>query len=183
MNPVTKQLLATSVAFSLFLTSCTALAEPLLVGKVVSITDGDTLILLDDQRQQRRIRLAGIDAPERSQPFGQVSTTHLSELCFSKLVVADCPKSDRYGRLVCVVRVNGTDIGLQQVEAGLAWHYKKYAREQSDEDKHAYASAEGVAREGRKGLWGASNPIAPWDWRHRGKPTTSSEQINNSQVR
>ena len=115
-------------------------ADPIYIGKVVNIIDGDTLTLLDEH-QQYRIRLSGIDAPERSQDFGSKSTKHLSELTFGRYVVADCPKTDRYGRLVCGIRVDGSDIGLEQLEAGLAWHYKKYANEQSLERQKCLCSS------------------------------------------
>src|SRR5262245_33059817 len=75
-------------------------AETRIVGKVVGILDGDTVTLVDMNLQQYRVRLAGIDAPERGQPFSQVSQVHLSALCHGKLVIADCPKIDRYGRPV-----------------------------------------------------------------------------------
>jgi endonuclease YncB( thermonuclease family) len=97
---------------------------------VVAITDGDTLVLLVD-RQQHKIRFAGIDAPEKVQAFGSKSTTNLGRLAFQKQVVADGPKTDRYGRLVCNVSVAGQDVGLQQIADGMAWWFRKYSREQS----------------------------------------------------
>ena len=144
-----------------------AAAEPIIIGKVVGIQDGDTLTLLDDSEKQQRIRLAGIDAPEKGQPFGNVSKENLSAIAFGQFVTADCPKVDRYGRLVCVVRVNGTDVSLLQVKSGLAWHYKQYAHEQSPDYRTAYADAEVEARMAKKGLWADPKPMPPWEWRHR----------------
>lgn len=89
----------------------------ILQGKVVSIADGDTLTLLAD-RQQHRIRLAGIDAPEKAQPFGNRSRQHLGELTFQKMVVADCPKVDRWGRLVCKVTADDQDVVRLHHSAG-----------------------------------------------------------------
>ena len=97
----------------------------------MSIADGDTITTLDSANQQHRIRLNGIDAPEKAQPFGNVSKQNLARLAFSRNAVVDCPKFDRYGRQVCLVRVSGIDVGLAQIEAGLAWWYRKYSREQS----------------------------------------------------
>ena len=148
------------------LTAAVSQADPTYIGKVVSIIDGDTLTLLDEH-QQYRVRLQGIDAPERGQPFGNKASINLSELIFGKLVVADCPKIDRYGRLVCVIRAGGSDIGLMQLKAGMAWHYKKYASEQSPEDRETYAAAEQTARGAHRGLWQDPTPLPPWDWRHR----------------
>ncbi len=144
-----------------------AAAEPVIAGKVVGIQDGDTLTMLDTSHEQYRVRLAGIDAPEKSQPFGHDSKDNLSRLAFGEIAAADCPKTDRYGRLVCVVRVNGVDLGLSQLAGGFAWHYKKYEQEQSIEDRATYSAAEAEARSGKMGLWHDSEPVPPWEWRHR----------------
>lgn len=140
----------------------------LLQGKVVSIADGDTLTLLVD-RQQHRIRLAGIDAPEKSQAFGSRSKSSLGDLTFQKMVVADCPKTDRYGRLICRVMVGDQDVGLQQVADGMAWWFRRYSGEQSPADRAAHESAEDAARAARTGLWSDVDPVPPWEWRRRTK--------------
>lgn len=142
-----------------------ASAGSLLLGRVVAITDGDTLVLLDEANQQHKIRLAGIDAPEMGQPFSQVSRRHLSSLAFQHLANADCPKVDKYRRLVCVVWVDGGDVNLAQIQAGLAWHYKKYESEQTVQDRNAYTNAEENARAASRGLWSQAEPIPPWEWR------------------
>lgn len=134
-------------------------------GRVVGVTDGDTLTILDRTLQQHRIRLGGVDTPERGQPYGKVAKSNLSALAFGREATADCGKADRWGRLVCKVRVDGRDVGLGQVESGLGWHYKKYEREQSPADREAYARAEDAARAARRGLWRDPAPVAPWDWR------------------
>ena len=139
-------------------------------GKVVGVTDGDTLTLLDEQRQQHRIRLDGIDAPERSQPFGQRARQSLASMAHGREAVAECPKTDRYGRPVCRVVVDGVDVGLEQVRRGLAWHYVRYAREQSPEARVEYARAEQHARGERSGLWSYRDPTPPWDYRRAARP-------------
>jgi endonuclease YncB( thermonuclease family) len=136
-------------------------------GRVVSVADRDTITLLDSNRQQHRIRLAGIDAPERAQPFGQRSKQHLSELAFGKEAKADCYKVDRYDRDVCTVYVNGKDVGLAQLDAGLAWWFRKYAHEQLPRDRIDYEAAEDRAAADRIGLWKDANPVPPWEWRHK----------------
>jgi endonuclease YncB( thermonuclease family) len=156
----------------LLLLAIAVLAAPLgaaetLIGRVVGIADGDTLTVLDSLNQQHKVRLNGIDAPEKAQPFGNVSKQNLSRLAFNRVVVADCPKVDRYGRQVCLVRVDGIDVGLAQIEAGLAWWYRKYAREQSVQDRATYAEVERKAREEKRGLWQDREPVSPWKWRHR----------------
>ncbi|MGB2819137.1 MAG: thermonuclease family protein [Burkholderiaceae bacterium] len=134
-------------------------------GKVVAVADGDTITLLDEQRQQHRIRLDGIDAPERSQPFGQRARQSLAGLAHGREAVAECPKTDKYGRSVCRVTVDGIDVGLEQVRRGLAWHYVRYAREQTPEARVEYARAEQQARGERSGLWSYRDPTPPWDYR------------------
>lgn len=137
-----------------------------IVGRVVAVADGDTLTVLTADKEQHRIRLSGIDAPEQSQAFGSVSKRHLSDLAFNKEVVVEYDKRDRYGRIVGKVFAAGQDVCLGQLEAGLAWHYKKYEREQPAEDRPIYARSEVAAREARRGLWQDTNPVPPWEFRH-----------------
>jgi endonuclease YncB( thermonuclease family) len=147
-----------------------ALASPLALsaerhGTVVSISDGDTLTLLDANKTQYRIRLDGIDAPERTQPYGQRARQSLAALAHGRAATADCPKVDRYGRAVCRVIVDGLDLGLEQIRRGYAWHYVKYAHEQRAVDRERYARAESDARLTHSGLWSFSDPVPPWDHR------------------
>lgn len=136
-------------------------------GKVVGIADGDTVTILDGLDRQYKVRLAGIDAPERGQPFGQRSKQQLSECAFGKTANVEGNKVDRYGRLVGKVHVNGVDCNLRQVEQGLAWHYKQYVLEQPPADRTQYDAAEAAARRERLGLWKDPTPIPPWDFRRR----------------
>src|SRR5215831_5335598 len=150
----------------LLLTLCGLSARgEVLEGRVVAITDGNTLTLLDNNRHQHKIRLAGIDAPELSQPYGTRSRLRLSNLAFGKDARADCYNVDRYGGDVCTVYVHGKDIGLAQLNAGLAWWYRKYAHEQLPRDRMSYESAEDRAAADRLGLWQDKNPTPPWEWR------------------
>lgn len=138
-------------------------------GKVVRVADGDTITVLDAQMQQHKIRLAGIDAPERRQAFGQRSREFLSSLVAAQLVEVETEKTDKYGRSVGKVLLQGRDVNLAVVAAGLAWHYKEYESEQSPADRLLYSYAEQEARDLRKGLWVDPAPEAPWDWRHNGR--------------
>lgn len=137
-----------------------------LTGRVIKITDGDTLTVLDRQNQQYKIRLAGIDAAEKKQPFGERSKQHLSSLTFNRQVTVEWDKTDRYQRIVGKVLVNGKDANLEQIKAGLAWWYEKYRKEQSPTDQRQYAEAEQLARQQKIGLWQENNPTPPWEWRH-----------------
>lgn len=136
-------------------------------GIVVGISDGDTITILDHNKQQHKIRLKGIDAPESHQPFGQKSKSNLSAMAFNRDVIAECGKQDKYKRRICKIIVNGQDINLEQVKAGMAWWYRHYAKEQSSQDREDYEVAEFNAKVRRLGLWSDTNPVPPWEWRRR----------------
>ncbi len=127
------------------------------------------MVVLDSNNVQHKIRLKGIDAPERGQPYGKASAKSLSGMVAGKHVVVDYDKRDKYRRIIGKVLLQGRDIDLQQVERGYAWHYKYYQREQSQEDRQLYAEAQDDAKESRLGLWAESNPVPPWEWRKRKK--------------
>lgn len=134
-------------------------------GRVISVSDGDTITVLDNAKTQHKIRLAGIDAPEKKQAFGQVSKKRLSDMVFDREVTLDCGKTDRYRRNICIVMVNGHDANLAQVKSGMAWWYKKYQKDQTAQQRAAYEAAETAARVGKMGLWQDANSVAPWDFR------------------
>jgi len=145
-----------------------------LTGRVVGIADGDTITVLDADRQQHKIRLGGIDAPEKAQPFGQRSKENLSRMVFGKDVRVEGDKRDRYGRIVGKVWVQPADCptcpmtldaGQAQLAAGLAWWYRKYAKEQTPEDRARCEFEEQEARARRVGLWREPDPVPPWEWR------------------
>jgi endonuclease YncB( thermonuclease family) len=140
-----------------------------LTGRVVRIADGDTLTLLDSSDTQHRIRLEGIDAPESRQAFGTQSKRSLSDMVFGKDVTVFYQKTDQYGRLVGKILIDGMDVNLAQVKAGMAWHYKEYEREQSREDRDLYAKAEDEARADRRGLWQDADPVEPSAFRKEEK--------------
>ena len=144
--------------------SLTAFADTL-IGKFVKVADGDTITVLDSTNTQHRIRLQGIDAPERKQAFGKASRKHLASLVAGKEVTVKWDKRDRYGRIVGFVFVDGKDINLVQIKAGMAWFYRYYQRELTPEDRRLYADAENKARNERLGLWRENNPIPPWEHR------------------
>lgn len=135
---------------------------------IVGIADGDTLTARCDAaagqlKQTIRVRLAEIDAPEKAQPFGERSRQHLAQLCFrQRAEVAPLPGSagsDRYGRTVARVACAGLDANADQVRAGMAWVFDRYARDLTLYDLQA------EARRARVGLWTDPDPVAPWQWR------------------
>jgi endonuclease YncB( thermonuclease family) len=163
---------ATLVAFALIAFDASA---DVLRGRVVGVSDGDTITVLDEQHQQHKVRLLGIDAPEKDQAFGQRSKQSLSGLVFNRDVEVIWTKRDRYGRVVGKVMTGlecrqencpkELDACLEQVTTGMAWWYEKYAKEQTKADSSRYHQAEQSARQYRLGLWSESAPTPPWDWR------------------
>ena len=134
-----------------------------LQGKVVAIADGDTFTMLVDNKQIK-IRLHGIDCPEKKQDFGNVAKEYVSGLVFGKVVEVRKMNKDRYGRTVGIATVNGLNVNEALLKAGLAWHYKEY------DTNPAWAHLEETARKEKKGLWVQPNAIPPWQFRKRKKP-------------
>jgi endonuclease YncB( thermonuclease family) len=136
-----------------------------LLGRVTAVQDGDSIIVLDENRTEHRVRLGGIDAPERSQAYGYAAKQSLSGMVFGKTVSVAWEKTDPYGRTVGKVLLNGRDINLLQIQSGYAWHYRQYQSEQGPGDREAYAQAEIEARHAKVGLWQDAEPIPPWRYR------------------
>ena len=170
-----RQLLSLLLLVLLYLFATVVNGE-VLYGRVVGVADGDTVTVLDADRQRHKIRLGGIDAPEKAQPFGQRSKENLSRLVFGKDVRVEWDKRDKYKRIVGKVWVQPAscptcpmtlDAGHAQITVGLAWWYRKYAKEQSPADRGAYEFSEQEAKAKRVGLWSDPAPVPPWEWRRR----------------
>lgn len=129
--------------------------------RVVGVTDGDSLTVLDEHNQQHRVRLAEIDAPERGQPWGDRSRQSLAGLVFGKTVSVQQTDTDRYGRVVARVFSDGQDVNRTMVEQGSAWAYRQYLTDET------LIATEARARRERIGLWSMSDAqtVAPWEWR------------------
>ena len=124
-----------------------------LLGKVIKVADGDTITVLDETNTQHKIRLSGIDAPEKRQAFGNVSKQSRADIRAGQSVAVEWVKVDKYRRKVGKVLLDGQDDNLMQVKRGLAWHHKQYQREQLPTDQQDYAGAEIVVRAAQVGLW------------------------------
>lgn len=140
-----------------------------ITGRVVQVADGDTITVLDSSKTQHKVRLAGIDAPERNQAFGQRSRESLADMVAGKAVIVETTKRDRYGRSVGKVLLDGEDINLAQIRRGMAWFYRHYQEEQSADDQFRYDAAETEARQVRRGLWSDRSPVPPWDFRRQAR--------------
>ena len=156
----------------LLLLSLAAQAEEL-EGEVVSIADGDTFTLLVDDVQYR-VRLSGIDTPERGQPYANAARNALSDLIFRRQVRVEGRKTDRYGRVIgrvwvqprdCSRCAKTLDVSLALLTTGMAWWYRYYADEQPEEERGQYEFAEFEAKAKGAGLWRDENPVPPWEWR------------------
>ncbi|MCT7528788.1 thermonuclease family protein [Aliarcobacter cryaerophilus] len=132
-----------------------------LVGKVVKVSDGDTITILASDKIQYKIRLNDIDAPEKKQAFGNKSKDNLAKYIAGKTVTVKYNKTDKYKRILGTIYYNNTDINLQQVKDGYAWVYKKYSNNQT------YYKAEKLARDKKTGLWVDKNPLEPWEFRKK----------------
>ncbi len=133
-------------------------ASETFTGKCVGVADGDTISVMRDGRAVK-VRLEGIDCPERGQDFSSTAKTYTSALVYGKTVEMRVTGTDKYGRVLAVVYADGTNVNLSLVQAGLAWHYKKYSSDAR------LAAAENAARAAEVGLWSLPTPIPPSDWR------------------
>ena len=139
----------------LVLAALSLLAHP---AKVVKISDGDTITILQD-KQQIKVRLFGIDAPELKQPYGKKSKQFLANLIAGKVVEVEESGEDRYKRTIGTIYLNDKDINAQMVENGYAWAYRKFSKK--------YTAQESRAKKQGLGLWRDKEPIPPWEWRKR----------------
>lgn len=176
---------------ALALTVSTGAGAAQFYGMVVAVVDGDTLTVLDATQHRQRVRLSAIDAPERRQPYGERAKQHLMRLAHGKSVLVDWRKRDRYGRIVGRVLLPdcahahcgyARDAALEQLQAGLAWHYTRYASEQPPGERSTYAGTEREARARRAGLWEEPHPVPPWLYRKPpGEATLAFDTLLKSQ--
>jgi len=131
---------------------------------ITRVIDGDTIAArFSGTGDEIRIRLYGIDAPEKKQPFGQAATRELQSLLAGGNAEMETKDKDRYGRIVALIRVGGRDINERMIMEGYAWVYTKYCRESFCGSWRSYEEA---ARAAGRGLWRDKNPVPPWEWRH-----------------
>jgi len=141
-------------------------------GKVVKIIDGDTYDLLLKNNTTIRIRMNGIDAPEKGMPYSKKATKYLGELCKGHCITIKKSKTDQYGRTLAFSYLkDGRELGKELLKAGLAWHYKEY---NSDPE---LAALETEARQARRGLWQDKNPMAPWENRRLHRQGISTKEM------
>ena len=162
------------VIVMLFLLSTYSFAD--FNAQVVYIIDGDTVDVLDSNNQKFRIRLLGIEAPEKKQSFGYESTLYLKKRISGEFVtIISRPNNNKpytldfYKRILGKINLNGIDINLEMVKKGMAWHYKKYKKNQPIDERQSYNKAESNAREKNIGLWVGDRILPPWKWRQQNR--------------
>ena len=155
-----KRLLSLALWSILLFASLTSHAKEI-QGNVIAVLDGDTIIVLTSDNMQYRIRFDQIDAPEKSQAYGQVAKKYLSSLIYKRTVDVNIKDKDRYGRSIGEVFYKGENINLRMIQEGYAWAYQKYVTDRT------YLIAQEQAFKKRKGLWQTPNPTPPWEYRHK----------------
>jgi len=146
-----------------------------ITGKVVKVADGDTITILDSSKRLHKIRLYGIDTPEKSQAYGKKAKKFTANLVAGKSVNVKVYDTDRYGRSVGVVFVAGTNVNQEIIRNGFAWQYRKYCKASFCDD---WLGLERQARNGGVGLWSDTTPVAPWEWREAKKTSGGSAKPN-----
>lgn len=143
-----------------FLASICVAHAASITGKVIGMSDGDTITILTDAKESVKVRLHGIDAPESKQAFGARAKQELSDLVFDRVVIVEVKEKDRYGRSVGRVTVGALAVNAEMVRRGFAWWYREYAKKDLE-----LSTAEAKARNERRGLWADKAPVAPWEFR------------------
>jgi len=138
--------------------------ENIVVGKVISVIDGDTIKILTDKSKELEIKLAEIEAPERDQPYGRTSKQNLSQLIYNRVVTVKYSSRDRYARIVGYVVLNNTDINLRLIKSGSVWVHDYYSLGKRGK---IYKEQEAIAKNNKVGLWALqeSQRVSPWHWR------------------
>lgn len=142
-------------------------------GKVIGVADGDTITVLRD-KQPQKIRLYGIDCPEKRQPFGNSAKHFTSQLVFGKLVEVEPVATDRYGRTVAFVQVENVLLNEALISEGMAWVFPRYCR---DAVCDKWLSLQALAKIGKQGLWQDSNVTPPWEFRKQRKPHSTTAAV------
>lgn len=146
--------------FLLLFSSTYLFSKNIIQGRVIKVTDGDTITLLTGNNRKIKVRLYGIDCPEKGQDYYAVAKNYLSSMAFDKMVKVEVINKDQYQRSVGVIRTNNNiNLNLAMLKQGLAWHYKQYDKSQ------IYANAETEAKQSKLNIWSTKNPQAPWLYR------------------
>ena len=169
--PFFRYIVVIAVSFSAFAPAWADVLE----GTVIRVSDGDTVVVEEASGTRHKIRLLGIDAPESAQAYGPAATEWLRSRALGAPATVHWQVRDRYQRLVGQVFVHAEDMGLEQIRAGLAWHYRAYAKDQAAGDRSAYAAAERIARADGLGLWADTELTPPWDWRRMSRSQQRSQ--------
>lgn len=134
-------------------------SKDIIQGRVIKVTDGDTMTVLTKNNKQIKVRLYGIDCPEKGQDYYQVAKNYLATAVHNKNVRVEVQSKDRYQRTVGIIWHNNTNINLNLIQQGLAWHYTDFDKSQS------FANAQEKAKTAKINIWSKKKPVAPWEFR------------------
>ncbi len=134
-------------------------------GRVTAVSDGDVLTVVDGRRKAVRVRLAGIDAPEATQEFGQAAREFLAGMILGQPVTVVGRRTDTDGKLIAQVFLLGRDISYSMLWAGLAWYDKQFEDDQTKDDRKRYLEGEKFARDSKENIWSQAKPVPPWEYR------------------
>lgn len=137
--------------------------------RLVRVFDGDSMLMRNPEGETLKMRIAGIDAPEKNQPFADPARDRLTELLQQGPLEVAILKKDVYGRWLASIRVGDKDLGQQLLEEGHVWFFRRYQSDLTNEQRRLYDSAEKLARDARRGLWADTRPLPPWEFRQHSR--------------
>ena len=159
------------ILLTLICWACVPVHADTFIAKVIAVVDGDT-VMIQHAGRKSTVRLAGIDAPEKLQMFGQESRNALAARVLHRDVRVITKAIDDYGRTVAIVELDGLNINAEQLRRGMAWEYSHYHRDKS------LIALQGEAQRARRGLWADANPVPPWEFRKSHKTTREVPTLN-----
>ena len=142
-------------------------------GKVVSVADGDTMTILTDSKERIKVRLYGIDAPEKGQDFSSKARTYLNDLCYGKTVKVKKKGIDQYDRVLGIVYLDELNLNREMVKEGLAWYYNHYVEDPVLEE------LEKTARQQKLNIWSLKSPTPPYEYRKKQRSERSDREARN----
>jgi micrococcal nuclease len=144
--------------------------------RLVKVFDGDSMLMRNPEGSVIQVRIAGIDAPEKSQPFADPARDRLAELLQQESLRVAILKKDVYGRWLASLWIADKDLGLMMIEEGMVWFFRRYQSDLTKEQRRAYDAAEKSARKTQRGLWQDASPVPPWEFRQQKREASRAEK-------
>lgn len=144
--------------------------------QLVRVFDGDSMLMRNPEGSVIQVRIAGIDAPEKSQPFADPARDRLAELLQQDGLRVAILKKDVYGRWLASIWITDQDLGLLMIEEGMVWFFRRYQSDLTQEQRQAYDAAEKSAQRAQRGLWQEADPTPPWEFRQQKRQASQAEK-------